>query len=128
VGTLASAFAVTPAAAVGPGAMGAVSTSLTPVVPTTTPVVPTVAHDVATRTASTAARPATHTVVKGDTVWGIAKKYGLRTADIISWNGLDASAMIRPGQVLRLAAPAGEAKPPRTAATLPAKAIKHTVV
>lgn len=129
VGTLASAFAVNPAAAVGPGTMGAVSTSLTPVAPpTAVPVTPAVAPEAATRTAPTASRPATHTVVKGDTVWGIAKKHGLRTSDIISWNDLGASAMIRPGQVLHLADPGGAKKPPRSAPTLPAKAIKHTVV
>lgn len=126
VGTLASAFAANPAAAVSPGTMGAVSTSLTP--PSAAPITPAIAPEAATRTAPTASHPATHTVVKGDTVWGIAKKHGLGTSDIISWNDLGASAMIQPGQVLRLTAPGGAKKPPRSAPTLPAKAIKHTVV
>ena len=50
----------------------------------------------------TAPVPETHTVRPGDTVWAIARKYGLRTADVIAWNHLGASSVIQPGQVLRL--------------------------
>lgn len=43
----------------------------------------------------------THRVVKGDTLYHIAKKNGLTVADLTSANGLT-SDLIRPGQVLRL--------------------------
>ena len=46
--------------------------------------------------------PASYTVVKGDTVSGIAKRYGLSTASVLSRNGLSATTTIYPGQVLRL--------------------------
>ncbi|WP_353114091.1 LysM peptidoglycan-binding domain-containing protein [Microbacterium sp.] len=53
-----------------------------------------------------AAKPTTHQVRQGDTVYGIAKKYGLRPADVLSWNGLTARSVIHPGQTLRLVPPA----------------------
>lgn len=46
--------------------------------------------------------PATYTVVKGDTVSGIAGRYGLSTASVLSRNGLSTTSIIYPGQVLRL--------------------------
>ncbi|HEX5859127.1 MAG TPA: LysM peptidoglycan-binding domain-containing protein [Microbacterium sp.] len=56
--------------------------------------------------------PATHTVVAGDTVFGIAQAHGLRTADVLAWNGLTSASVIQPGQVLVLAAPAAAAPAP----------------
>jgi len=78
-----------------------------------------------------AARPATYTVKPGDTVYAIAARYGLRTVDVLSWNGLTWRSVIYPGQKLRLsgaAAPAASAPQP-AAAPAPASAAKtHTVV
>ncbi len=48
------------------------------------------------------ARAAAHTVVLGDTVSRIAASYGVRTADVLAWNGLGWDAVIRPGDVLQL--------------------------
>lgn len=61
----------------------------------------------------------THTVVLGDTVSRIAAAHGLRTADVLAWNGLDRTSVIRPGDVLRLtgAAAAPAAAPAPVAAT-----------
>ncbi len=42
----------------------------------------------------------TYTVRKGDTVWGIAKTYGVKPEEIIRINHLDKAATIFPGKVL----------------------------
>lgn len=49
----------------------------------------------------------THCVGEGDTVWGIAKKYGAKVADIIDDNNLDTKGTIELGQnlVVRLSKP-----------------------
>jgi len=52
----------------------------------------------------------THTVVRGDTIFGIARRYGLSTADVLSWNGLSHSTVIYPGQKIRLTPPSGATK------------------
>lgn len=70
--------------------------------------------------------PTTHTVRSGETVWGIARTYGLRSAELVSWNGLGADAMIRPGQVLRLTPAAGTA--PAAPAPAAPSVQTHTVV
>lgn len=60
--------------------------------------------------------PAQYAVVDGDTVSGIAARFGLSTAAVLALNGLDSRALIFAGQVLTLtqtappaAAPAGPA-------------------
>jgi LysM repeat protein len=58
--------------------------------------------------------PATYTVVPGDTVSGIAGKFGLSTASVLAMNGLSWTSLIFPRQVLRLSAVA------RSVAPLPA--------
>lgn len=62
------------------------------------------------------AAPATYTVVRGDTISRISARFGLRTADVLTLNGLGWSSVIYPGQVLKLtaaaaAAPAAPAAP-----------------
>lgn len=78
--------------------------------------------------------PAEVTVVPGDTVSDIAARWGLATADVLAWNGLDWSSIIHPGQRLRLAPPAGGANvtpaatPAPAAEAAPATAVaSHTV-
>lgn len=58
----------------------------------------------ATVVGSPAARKAvkTHVVARGDTVSAIAAANGVRTADVLAWNGLGWRSIIRPGDVLRL--------------------------
>jgi LysM repeat protein len=64
-----------------------------------------------------AAAPTTYTVTQGDTVSAIARRYGLDTASLLSWNGLGWNSVIQPGRVLRLTAPAsGPTAPAPTAA------------
>jgi lipoprotein NlpD len=49
-----------------------------------------------------AGRPATHTVRPGETLYAIARKYGLNPAELARWNGLGDGSLIRVGQQLRL--------------------------
>ncbi|KQX06708.1 MULTISPECIES: muramidase family protein [unclassified Leifsonia] len=78
----------------------------------------------------TAKKPPTkYTVVAGDTVSGLAERFGLKTRTILSLNGLDWSSLIFPGQVLVLrdAAQGGQKAVPQKSAT-PSSGRTHTVV
>ncbi|MFD6055343.1 LysM peptidoglycan-binding domain-containing protein [Agromyces sp. NPDC060279] len=66
--------------------------------------------------------PAEVTVADGDTVSGIAERYGLSTAELLAANGLGWSSLIFPGQ--RLVLPGGA---PRASEPAPEIA-RHTVV
>jgi membrane-bound lytic murein transglycosylase D len=51
--------------------------------------------------------PATSGTVKyivrrGDSLWSIANKYQVRVADLKSWNSIDESTTIQPGQSIRI--------------------------
>ncbi len=77
------------------------------------------------RTTVAAIPPSEYVVVEGDTVSGIAERFGLATAEVLALNGLGWSSLIFPGQ--RLALPGG------TAAQAPAPPAapeirKHVVV
>lgn len=47
-------------------------------------------------------RPATYTIKRGDTISGIAARYGLSTQALLTLNKLTRSSIIYPGQVIRL--------------------------
>lgn len=77
------------------------------------------------RAAATAgAVPEEIVVADGDTVSGIAERFGLSTAEVLAHNGLGWSSLIFPGQ--RLALPGGRAAPPAPPARDPIA--KHVVV
>ncbi|MEM9931278.1 MAG: LysM peptidoglycan-binding domain-containing protein, partial [Bacteroidota bacterium] len=50
--------------------------------------------------------PPTHTVARGETLYGISRKYNVSVDQIKTWNNMD-SNMIRRGQVLQVAPPTG---------------------
>ncbi len=71
--------------------------------------------------------PNEYVVVDGDTVSGVAERFGLATAEVLAFNGLGWSSLIFPGQ--RLALPGGV--PAEAAAPAPTAApeiTKHVVV
>ncbi|MBW3570253.1 MAG: LysM peptidoglycan-binding domain-containing protein, partial [Gemmatimonadetes bacterium] len=51
---------------------------------------------------SSEARAREHTVADGETLWGIARRYGTTVENLRRANGLDQDAPIRPGQKLRI--------------------------
>ena len=51
-----------------------------------------------------APRPGVHVVQAGDTVWRIAKRYGVSAKQVVAWNGLDRPDRIFPGERLRVSA------------------------
>lgn len=61
--------------------------------------------------AAPAVAAATHTVVAGDTVFGIAKKHGLTPQAVFTLNGLGPSSIIYPGQRLTVRARPAAASP-----------------
>lgn len=46
-----------------------------------------------------------HKVQAGDSLWTISRRYRVRLADLMHWNGLSKRSVLRIGQVLRLGAP-----------------------
>ena len=74
----------------------------------------------ATQPASKPTVPATYTIKAGDSVWGIAEKYGLSVAKFVQWNNIKNNT-IHPGQTMHLKDPkATPAKP------TPATGVKDT--
>ncbi|MGO1540436.1 MAG: transglycosylase SLT domain-containing protein [Luteimonas sp.] len=58
------------------------------------------------------AAPRTHTVARGESIWRIARRYGLGTAQLLLRNGLSADSVLHPGTVLQIdAADPGGAPP-----------------
>ena len=61
---------------------------------------------------NTAANPAatgTYTVKAGDSLWAIANNHGMSLTDLLNLNGLQATSMIHPGDILRVSGDASSA-------------------
>ncbi|MDR5700781.1 LysM peptidoglycan-binding domain-containing protein [Agromyces aerolatus] len=71
--------------------------------------------------------PGEYVVVEGDTVSGIAERFGLATPDVLALNGLSWSSLIFPGQRLVLRA-ASAAPQPAPAPPAQAEIARHVVV
>ncbi|KRG68106.1 lytic transglycosylase domain-containing protein [Pseudoxanthomonas dokdonensis] len=52
--------------------------------------------------ASTTSNRRSHTVSPGESVWLIARRYGMKPSQLLTRNGLSASSVLRPGMVLAL--------------------------
>ena len=50
-----------------------------------------------------------HTVQRGDSIWRLAKRYGVGRAELLERNGLSAADVLRPGAVLQIDAPVAAA-------------------
>ena len=73
------------------------------------------------------AAPASYVVQPGDTISAIAARFGLRTVDVLTWNGLSWRSVIYPGQTLTLQTAAAAAAP-AAAPTPPPASTTHAVV
>lgn len=71
--------------------------------------------------------PATYTIVRGDTISGIAGRYGLDTNTVLQLNGLSASTIIYPGQQIMLSGSGTTPAAPAPAAPSPSSAASYTV-
>jgi LysM repeat protein len=69
--------------------------------------------------------PADYTVARGDTISGIAGKFGLETRAVLALNGLQANTLIYPGQKIKLGG--SGAAPAAPAAAAPAAASADSV-
>ncbi len=67
------------------------------------------------KTATVGPAPARYTVAKGETVFGIARRFGLAPAELIQLNSLPAGGSVRVGQELLLRAAETATAPPVTA-------------
>lgn len=73
------------------------------------------------------AAPAEYSIERGDTISGIAGKFGLDTNAVLQLNNLQANTIIYPGQKIKLSADAAAAPAPAAQPSAPAGAAGYTV-
>ena len=108
-----AASAVSPVAPVTPVAPSYGSTEVGVRFAPTRPTAPSLDQDV---TAPQVGAKSTHTVAKGDSLWSIAKKYGIGVTELAAANQLAKSATLRLGQQLTVPAKAAPDAPDSDAA------------
>ena len=114
-----------PSATPDPSASPTATPTATPT-PTTTPT-PTPTPTTSASPAPAAPAPvSTYTVVRGDSLSGIASRFGTTTRNLMSINGITNANLIRIGQVIKLSS--GTVAPVAPAPTTPAPATTYTVV
>ncbi|MGE3193684.1 MAG: LysM peptidoglycan-binding domain-containing protein [Microbacteriaceae bacterium] len=67
----------------------------------------------------TGTRPVTYTIKRGDTISGIAGRYGVSTQSLLTLNGLSRTSIIYPGQVISLGGSSLDAQPVSSVTPLP---------
>ncbi len=61
----------------------------------------------------------THVVANGESPWTIARKYGVKTADVLAWNNLTKKSVLHVGDKLVIAVPESQPAPVQAAASPP---------
>lgn len=113
--TAAAAAAETPTEEPSPTVQPTVAPTTPPTAaaatPTSPPPTPTPEPEVAPTTAPVSSGPQTYVVQPGDTLYSIARRYGMNYQDLAAHNGIVNPHRIQAGQVLRIPA-GGEPSPP----------------
>jgi membrane-bound lytic murein transglycosylase D len=74
--------------------------------------------DATSKTASLPS-PRSHTVQRGDSIWRVARRYGVNRAELLGRNGLSVDDKLRPGMVLKIDAPVAAAPAPDSLSAMP---------
>jgi membrane-bound lytic murein transglycosylase D len=61
-----------------------------------------VAESEATEAGAAGGEARNHTVARGESIWRIARRYGIGTAELLLRNGLDTGSVLQPGMVLQI--------------------------
>ncbi|ROR32680.1 lytic transglycosylase [Inmirania thermothiophila] len=72
-------------------------------------------------------RRVVHTVRRGESLWGIARRYGVSVARLARWNGIAPADPIRPGDHLVLWLPQAAPTPARAAPPARVQKVRYTV-
>ncbi|MCC6355083.1 MAG: LysM peptidoglycan-binding domain-containing protein [Verrucomicrobiae bacterium] len=89
-----------------PGEQGA-PPSAPPAAPATAPLPPEVSRAPGTEPVPQADGPESHLVEQGETLYALARRYGISLPDLMEWNGMGPKDVLRVGQRLRVSAPRG---------------------